>query len=71
MTIEASVMLITGAKIQYICTLVHGEALRQINKLSAEVGNTTSEILKSIILGLGMYSFPVNALSKKSAQCAA
>ena len=31
----------------------------------AEVGSTTSENLKSIILGLGMYFPPVNVLSKQ------
>ena len=38
--------------------------LRQFGTLSAEVGSTTSENLKSIILGLGTYVFPYNALSK-------
>ena len=33
--------------------------------LSAEVGITTLENLKNIILGLGMYFPPVDALSKK------
>ena len=46
-----------GAKIQYLCTLVRGEALHQFGTLSA-----TSENLESIILGLGTYFFPVNAL---------
>ena len=42
-----------------------GGALLQLDILSAEVGSTTSENLKSIILGLGTYFFPVDALSKQ------
>ena len=45
--------------------LVRVEALRQLDMLSAEVGNTTSENLKSIILDLGTYLPPVNSLSKQ------
>ena len=58
MTIEASGMLADGAKIQYICTLVRGKALCQIDTLSDELGSTNSEHLKYIILGLGTY-FPL------------
>ena len=35
--------------------LVRGEALRQFDMLSYEEGSTTSEKLKSIILGFGKY----------------
>ena len=52
MTLEASGMLNSGAKIQYLHTLVHGEVLRQFDTLYADVGSTTSENLKYIILGL-------------------
>ena len=37
MTLEASGMLKAGAKVQYICTLVRGEKLRQFDNFSAEV----------------------------------
>ena len=37
MTLAASGTLEAGAKYQYICTLVCGEALRQFDLLSAEV----------------------------------
>ena len=59
-------MLVANTQIQYICTLVCGEALRHIDTLSAEVGSTTSEKLRSTILGLSTYFFPVNMLSKTS-----
>ena len=62
MILEASGTLDDGAKIQYLRTLIHGEMLRQIDMLSIEVVITTSENLKSIILGFGMYLFPINAL---------
>ena len=53
MTLKALVMLVASENIQYLCTLVRGEALRQLYMLSDEVGITTSENLKSIILSLG------------------
>ena len=46
--------------------LLQGKALCQFDTLSDEVGSTTLEHLKSIILGLGTYFPPVNALLKKS-----
>ena len=38
MTPEASVTLKSGAKIQYLCTLVRGETLNQFYTLSSDVG---------------------------------
>ena len=43
MNLIASVMLTDGAKIKYPRTLVHGEALRQLDTVSAEVWIATSE----------------------------
>ena len=64
MTLKSSVILIDDRNIQYICTLVRGEALHHIDTLSSEVGSTNSEHLKYIILVLGMYFPPVNDPSK-------
>ena len=55
MTLEPSVTLAAGAKIQYLCMLLCGKAISQIDTLFAEVGSTTLYHLKSIILGLSMY----------------
>ena len=55
MALGTLIMLDAGAKIQYICPLLRGEALRQLGMLFAEVGRTTSENVKYIILGLGTY----------------
>ena len=55
----------SGANIKHLCKLVRGEALRQFDTLSAEVGSTTPENLTPIILGLGTYFLPVNVLSRK------
>ena len=52
--------------IKYFRTPVHGQVLRQFYMLYSEVGITTSENLSIIILGLGTYFFPVNALSKQN-----
>ena len=41
-TLEASVTLVDSKNIQYLRTLVHGEAFRQFDMLYAEVGSTTS-----------------------------
>ena len=56
-TLNASEMFVAGVNIQYLCTLLRGEVLRQFDMLSAEVGVTTPEILTSVILGLGTYCF--------------
>ena len=54
-------MLETEAKIQYLCTLVHGDALRQFDLLSADVKNTETPLdVNYIIKGLVWYSPPVN-----------
>ena len=65
MTLQASGKLAASAKIQYLCTLVCGEALRQLDKLSVDIGIMTTEHLKLIILGLGTYFPPVNTRSKQ------
>ena len=67
MTIEASGTLRDDAKIQYLCKLVCGEALRQFGILPAEVEIASPETFSSIILGLDTYFSPFNALSKKIA----
>ena len=46
--------------------IVRGEALCQLDTLSDEVGITTPEHLKSIVLGLGTYFLPGNTLSKQN-----
>ena len=71
MTLGASVALTAGAKIPYLSTLVCGEYLYQIDMFSAQVGSTTSEHLKSIILVLVTYFFLVIVCQNKSARCAA
>ena len=55
-TIEVKGMLTTCAKIQYLCTLLCGEALRKLDTLSLEVGSMTIANLNRIILGLGTIS---------------
>ena len=40
MTLAAAGMLETGSKLQCLCTLVRGEALRQFDLLSADVEST-------------------------------
>ena len=65
MALKASVMLTASANIQYLCMLVCGEALRQLDMLSFEVVGTTSENLKLVILGLGAYFFPLMRCQKK------
>ena len=66
MTYEAAGILTAGANIKYLCILVFGKELHQLDMLSDEVWITNSEHLKSNILGLGAYLFPVNVLSKQN-----
>ena len=56
-TLKASVMLDASAKIQYLCMLISGEALHQLDMLSVKLVSTTIEHLNHIILGLGTYFF--------------
>ena len=65
MTLKASGTLTASAKIQYIHTLLRGEALHQLDTLPVEVGIMIKTNLNHIILGLGTYFFPINALSKQ------
>ena len=65
MMLEASGGLSDSAKIQYLSTLLRGEALRQLDMLSIEVGSTITTHFNSIILGLSTYYFPINALSEQ------
>ena len=64
-TLKVSGTLVAGANNQYLCMLVCGKALHQLDKVSDEVVSTTSESLKPIILVLGTYFFPVKELSKQ------
>ena len=43
----------TAMKVIYLCTLVHGEELRQFDSLSADVEGTDNLTTEAIILGLG------------------
>ena len=65
MTLEVTGTLVASTKIQCLCTLVRVKELRQLDMFSYKVGVTTFKNLKSIILGLGAYFFPVNVLYKK------
>ena len=65
MALKASKTLKAGVNIQYLPTLVRGEALRQFDTSFSEVVSSSPENMTSNILGLGMYYFPVNLLSKQ------
>ena len=55
--LEDSGALTDSANINYFCTLLHVEVLRQLGTLSFEVGSKTMIHLSRIILGSGTY-FP-------------
>ena len=65
MTLAATGKLEIDTKIQYLRTLVHGEALRQFYLLSDDIENTETLNLDYYIKGLALYFFPVNLLSKQ------
>ena len=62
MTLDASETLTVDAKIQYIHTFLHGEALREFETLCVHIGNMTTLHLNRILLGLGIYIFPINSV---------
>ena len=47
----------TGVKIQYICTLVRGEALREFDSLSEDVEGLKPLTMVTIIIELTSYFF--------------
>ena len=54
-----------AVKVQHLCTLVCGEVLYQFDLLSEFVEGMNLLTVKTFILGLDAYFFPVNVLSKK------
>ena len=65
LTQAVSGTLETGAKGQYLCTLVYGEALHQFYLLSDYVESTENLTAEYIIKGLALYFPPVNLISKQ------
>ena len=65
MTLAASGTLEAGANFQYICTPVHGEALRRFDLLSDDVESRETLDVNYIIRGLAQYLSTVNYLSKQ------
>ena len=65
MNIAASGTLETAAKVQYLHTLLRGEALRKFDLMSADVESTNPLTVEAIILGLGTCFFTVNLLSNQ------
>ena len=58
-------MLADNVKLQYICMLLCGEALRQFDAFCSQVGSTDISHLNLVIFGLGMHYFPVHFFSQK------
>ena len=54
-----------GAKVQYLRTLVRGEALRQFDSLSADMESFNPLTMKNIIKGLASCCLPVHFISKQ------
>ena len=70
MTLEYPGMLTSNVNIQYLCTILCGEALCEYGNLCIQVGNTMVMNLNQIVLGLGTYVFllPMRC-PNKSMQC--
>ena len=59
MTLAATGTLETEAKVQYLCTLVHGKVLRQFDLVSADTKNTETRLdVDDLLKGLAWY-FPL------------
>ena len=63
--LEDLTMLTANTKIQYLHTLLCGEAIRHFGTLCDQVGSTPIAHLNRFILGIGTYFPPVNELSKQ------
>ena len=62
MTLETIKTLYMEPKIQYLCTLVRGEALHQFYLLPADAENTKTLNVDYYIKGLALYLLPANWL---------
>ena len=67
-TLAAPGTLETYANVQYICTLFRGEVLHQFDLLYSDVEGTDTLTVENIILGLDLYPFLVNFLSKQKCE---
>ena len=65
MVLNAPGMLAANAKLQYLRNLLFREALLHFDIFCVQFGNTIMAHLNQVILGSGMYFFPVKSLSKK------
>ena len=66
MTLATTETLEAEVKVHYLCTLIHGEALRQFDLMSADVENTDISLtVDDLLKGLAWYFFPVYSLSKQ------
>ena len=52
-TLESSGTIASNAKLNYLCTLLCGEAINQYHTLCSQVGSMTTTHLNQFILGLG------------------
>ena len=64
-TLAASGTMDADAKFQYLCTLVHREALHKFDSLSADVESTETLDVDYIIRGLAQQFPPLNSLPKQ------
>ena len=71
MNLAVTGMLMMDTKVQYICKIVRGEALRQFDLMYYDVESTNPLSAENIILWLALYSSPVNLLSnqKRAMRC--
>ena len=65
MSIQDLGILTASAKLQYLCTLLCGEALRKFDTFYDQLGSTNTAHVSRIVLDVDMYSFPVIMLSKQ------
>ena len=65
MSPKSSRMLTATVKIHYLCTLLHVKVICKLDILCAQVKITSTAHLNRIILVLGIYIFPINALLKQ------
>ena len=54
-----------SVKIQFLCTMLYGEPLREFDVIANQVGSTINAHLKQIKEGLLGYLFPLNMINKQ------
>ena len=65
MELEVSGIITSNTKLQFLCNLLFGKSLCKFETLCLKIWSMTMTHLNQVILGLGLYSPPLNEFPKQ------